>query len=407
MKVLFLIVISLSLSIPTLAQDVDKPTAIDSYPLPAQPGAVRYTLADRWDTTSLAFVFKNCPTTVACDRGQNAVRAAFDSWANVSVLTFTEVNNTGAADIEIQWTTAEEGFGAPGGTLAFAFFPSFGGDMFFDDAEPWTLRDGGDTDLFVVAQHEIGHAIGLDHTDDVNAVMYAFSGAASDLAADDVAGIQRLYGADGGESPAPEPDLPDEVPSGPVETVEGMIDNSNFYEMWTIDVDAGETVTFSMQALTGDLDAYLAIFTPDMEEVLTEDDDSMGGTDSQLTFTFQAADDYVIIATRYDTNEGDTSGNYRLTAERLGVESAPGVPIIPNDVADLTITNFSGTTLCGIAGGKVMGITLGTLDDDPDVQISYHLFVGSKASWDVIGGTAPQFDTWPHVANDAGDQDDG
>lgn len=66
-----------------------------------------------------------------------------------------------------------------------------------------------------------------------------------------------------------------------------------------------------------------------------------------------------------------------------------------------------GTTLCGIAGGKVMGITLGTLDDDPDVQISYHLFVGSKASWDVIGGTTPQFDTWPHVANDAGDQDDG
>jgi hypothetical protein len=118
--------------------------------------------------------------------------------------------------------------------------------------------------------------------------------------------------------------------------------------MWTIDVDAGETVTFSMQALTGDLDAYLAIFTPDMEEVLTEDDDSMGGTDSQLTFTFQAADDYVIIATRYDTDEGDTSGNYRLTAERLGVESAPSEPIIPNDVADLTITNFSGTTLCGI-----------------------------------------------------------
>jgi hypothetical protein len=41
--------------------------------------------------------------------------------------------------------------------------------------------------------------------------------------------------------------------------------------------------------------------------------------------------------------------------------------------------------------GKVHGVTLGTVDGDPGVQIEMHTFVGSKAPWDHIGGSAPQF----------------
>ena len=36
-----------------------------------------------------------------------------------------------------------------------------------------------------------------------------------------------------------------------------------------------------------------------------------------------------------------------------------------------------------------------TLNGDPGVKITEHIFVGSKASWDEIGGIAPQFDTDP------------
>jgi hypothetical protein len=39
-----------------------------------------------------------------------------------------------------------------------------------------------------------------------------------------------------------------------------------------------------------------------------------------------------------------------------------------------------GSTLCGIHDGKVKGVTLGTIDGDPGIQIQ-HLFVGSKAPW--------------------------
>ncbi|KAB0265115.1 GFA family protein [Microvirga brassicacearum] len=58
-----------------------------------------------------------------------------------------------------------------------------------------------------------------------------------------------------------------------------------------------------------------------------------------------------------------------------------------------------GTTLCGVAGDAVHGVTLGSVDGDPGVAIEMHLFVGSKAPWDHIGGPAPQFLEAPPPAN--------
>ena len=54
-----------------------------------------------------------------------------------------------------------------------------------------------------------------------------------------------------------------------------------------------------------------------------------------------------------------------------------------------------GSTLCGTASGEVHGVTLGSVDGDPGVQIEMHIFVGSKAPWDHIGGCAPQYQEFP------------
>ena len=54
-----------------------------------------------------------------------------------------------------------------------------------------------------------------------------------------------------------------------------------------------------------------------------------------------------------------------------------------------------GTTLCGFFEGSVHGVTLGVIDGDPGVEIKAHYFVGSKAPWDHIGGTAPNFEEGP------------
>ena len=47
-----------------------------------------------------------------------------------------------------------------------------------------------------MSPHEIGHLLGLAHSQDTNAIMYAYYGEErNDLRADDIAGIQSLYGA--------------------------------------------------------------------------------------------------------------------------------------------------------------------------------------------------------------------
>lgn len=44
------------------------------------------------------------------------------------------------------------------------------------------------------------------------------------------------------------------------------------------------------------------------------------------------------------------------------------------------------------AEGKLYWVPAGTLDDDPRVPVAQHIYVGQKASWEVIGGDAPQYE---------------
>ncbi len=41
---------------------------------------------------------------------------------------------------------------------------------------------------------------------------------------------------------------------------------------------------------------------------------------------------------------------------------------------------------------QMAGVPAGGLDADPGVPVGVHIFVGSKAAWDVIGDDAPQYD---------------
>jgi len=65
-------------------------------------------------------------------------------------------------------------FDGPGGTLAHAYFPVYGGDAHFDDSERWTMRSYRGTNLFQVAAHEFGHSLGLSHSDIKSALMAPF-----------------------------------------------------------------------------------------------------------------------------------------------------------------------------------------------------------------------------------------
>ena len=72
------------------------------------------------------------------------------------------------------------------------------GDVHFDDEEHWTLdKPDVGTDFMWTAVHEIGHAIGIDHSSDFDAIMYPYYTGYKpnlELQEDDVMAVQAKYG---------------------------------------------------------------------------------------------------------------------------------------------------------------------------------------------------------------------
>ncbi len=139
-----------------------------------------------WGDTDLTYGFVNYSTDIGARAQRAAVRRAFDMWASITPLTFTLVADCGLPqndpgctepDIRIGWYGRDHGpdewdplFTGPGGSVAHAFYPlastgTLAGDIHFDESESWTTNLRGGKDIQAVALHEIGHSLGILHSD--------------------------------------------------------------------------------------------------------------------------------------------------------------------------------------------------------------------------------------------------
>jgi hypothetical protein len=167
-------------------------------------------IAVAWGTKKLTYHLGTPSTDLPEQDCWAAVERAFATWENAGVgLKFTSVDDVTRANIAVKFGPAEDpDLSMVGNTLAHADFPP--GEsilthppdqlpLHFDDSEHVWVNGAvfNGFDIETVALHEIGHCLGLFHSNVRGSVMFAF---VSDeftlrrLQQDDKLGIRELYG---------------------------------------------------------------------------------------------------------------------------------------------------------------------------------------------------------------------
>jgi hypothetical protein len=174
------------------------------------PNPQLITISFMPDGTNLGGVSSNLFSTFnskwATSTWENQILKAAQVWAQQTNINFSVIADDGAASGAGNYQQGDPNmgdiriggynFGTSG--LAQAYMPptinnfSIAGDITFNTGQ--TFNIGSTYDLFTVAVHEFGHALGLLHSTVCTANMYSsYTGTKYGLACDDTAGIRNIY----------------------------------------------------------------------------------------------------------------------------------------------------------------------------------------------------------------------
>ncbi len=167
----------------------------------------------------LQYYVGTAPSSLSQAAFEESIQTALDAWSQVVDVQFVRTSQPG------QNNSLDFGVGSidgAGGTLAEAYFPDdvnssrVAGDVEFDAAENWEVgnaRGSSAYDIVLVAAHEIGHALGLNHLQAAGSILLPsvsptqqFTG----LDQSDIAAIRQLYAAT--SVPTEEPTVPKTEP---------------------------------------------------------------------------------------------------------------------------------------------------------------------------------------------------
>ncbi|WP_231604702.1 matrixin family metalloprotease [Crateriforma conspicua] len=269
-----------------------------------------------WDgpgqgAADLSYYIEGTAPGLSSEETIQALETAFDAWASVADITFTPTSTAGLRDsIDISFAAID----GSGGTLAQAYFPDdvnpprIAGDIQFDIAENWEVgNEQGNAafDLVWVAVHEIGHSLGLEHSDDFGAVLsesVSPAQAFTELGDSDINEILELYAPAVTETPSEDDVTDPDVDEDPDFIIDdgGLIDPTDSADDGTDDESDGDSGTDDTPTNDGEEQA-----DGDETDGDETDGDETDGTDESDTpddGNTDAGDD---MADDDDTDAGD------------------------------------------------------------------------------------------------------
>jgi hypothetical protein len=279
----------------------------------------------------------------------------------VNVIFQPSANISAVRTIYIWFASGAHGDAYPftNGVLAHTFYPapinpeSIAGDMHLNLDENWNI--GGDIDIYSVALHELGHAIGLGHSDNPGDVMYPYYRRGATLSANDIGAAVALYGT--------------ATPSAPASS--GADTSSGSGTPSTPQPAAPLTLTLatppsSMQANTVSLSGAVAGGTGAVT-VQWQTDQSFSGSATVVNGVWTASRIPLVTGTNnvtvtaFDASHASASQTAAVTVQPPGTASAaPPSPMsihVTSPAAMVTSVGSTSITVTGQAAGGSGGVT--------------------------------------------------